>query len=156
MAELCIGLALLALLAGMSVPSFRASQRQAAVRTATFDLLAGLQQSRAASILESRPGMFCIADASGGCLGAARAGTAWRSFLESGAAREPLAGQSLPPDIEVHATRSQLRFWPHSFSASTGTLTICDRQRIASPRAIVISQGGRARVDRPAGDACVA
>jgi Tfp pilus assembly protein FimT len=152
--ELCLSLALLALLAGMSVPGFRASQRSAAVRSATFDLLAGLQLSRAGSILEARPGVFCIADASGSCLAAARSGTAWRSFLENGAIREAQAGQALPPGIEVRATRSPLRFWPDSLSASTGTLTICDTQRLASPRAIVISQGGRARLDQPASGAC--
>jgi type IV fimbrial biogenesis protein FimT len=152
--ELCLSLALLALLAGMSVPGFRASQRNAAVRAATFDLLAGLQQSRAGSILESRPGVFCIADAQGSCLSAARPGTAWRSFLETGARRDEQGGQSLPPGIEVRATRSPLRFWPDSSSASTGTLTICDSQGLALPRAIVISQGGRARLDTPPRDAC--
>jgi len=154
--ELCISLALLAVLVGMSIPGFRSSQRNAAVRTATFDLLAGLQQARAESILESRPGVFCVADRSGACVGAARAGTNWLSFLETGSVRDARAGQALPPGIEVRATRSPLRFWPDSLSASTGTLTICDRQGIASPRAIVLSQGGRARLDVPGRDACAA
>lgn len=156
MPELCVGLALLALIAGVSAPSFRAGQRAAAVRAATFDLLAGLQQVRAGSILEARPGLFCVADAHGLCLGAARAGIAWQSFLENGAIREPQAGQRLPPGIEIRATRSPLRFWPDTFSASTGTLTICDAQGLASPRAIVISQGGRARLDLPPRNACAA
>jgi Tfp pilus assembly protein FimT len=154
--ELCLGIALLALLAGMSVPGFRASQRNSAVRAATFDLLAGLQQIRAGSILEARPGTFCVTDAGGACVGAVRVGTAWASFLESGAVRDPQAGQILPPGIEVRATRSPLRFWPDSLSASTGTLTICDTQGLASPRAIVISQGGRARLDVPSRTACAA
>lgn len=154
--ELCLSLAVLAVLASLSIPGFRASHRAAAVRAATFDLLAGLQQTRATSILESRPGLFCLADANGACVGTARAGTAWRSFLENDTARELQGGQPLPPGIEVHTTRAPLRFWPHSFSASTGTLTICDTMGVAAPRAIVISQGGRARLDRPAGDACAA
>jgi hypothetical protein len=56
--------------------------------------------------------------------------------------------------VELRATRSPLRFWPHAHAASTGTLTICDIQAIAAPRAIVISQSGRARLAPAPAEAC--
>src|SRR6476620_8383147 len=66
--ELCLGVTLMAVLAGLAVPGFRASLRAAAVRSATYELAAGLQQARAASILEARTAVFCLSDISGKCL----------------------------------------------------------------------------------------
>jgi type IV fimbrial biogenesis protein FimT len=143
--ELLFTLALLALLAGLAVPGFRATMKASALRASGFELMAGLQQIRANSILEGRAGVLCPVDASGACLPAGGAGSAWRSFLEDGTARRDVGGQRLPPGLELRASRSPLRFWPGTRAASTGTLTICDRQGISEPRAIVLSQNGRAR-----------
>jgi type IV fimbrial biogenesis protein FimT len=152
--ELLFTLALLALLAGLAAPGFKASTRAAALRATSFELLAGLQQVRANSILEGRPGLLCPVDASGTCLPAGSGGSGWRSFLESGSASRHLGGQSLPPGVELRASRSPLRFWPGTRAASTGTLTICDRQGVAEPRAIVLSQNGRARLASANADTC--
>jgi type IV fimbrial biogenesis protein FimT len=154
--ELCFALALLAVLAGLAAPGFRTSLRTAAVRSASFDLLAGLHEIRAVAILQGRVGVFCPAGVglSGDCLPASASAPAWQSFLEEGSARAALAAQDLPRGVEVRATRSPLRFWPHAHAASTGTLTICDVQAVAAPRAIVISQSGRARLAAAAADAC--
>ncbi len=154
--ELCFALGLLALMAGLAAPGLRASLRAAAVRSASLELLSGLRQIRAASILEARAGAFCpSAYAPGGnCLPSSIAGGAWQSFLELGEAREPVGGRSLPRGVVLRATRSPLRFWPHAHAASTGTLTICDAQDIAAPRAIVISQSGRARLATASPGAC--
>jgi type IV fimbrial biogenesis protein FimT len=152
--ELLFALGLLALLAGLAAPGFQSSLRAAAMRSATFGLLAGLQQARAHSILESRAGLLCPTDPAGQCLAPAMTGTAWRSFLEQGSARQELAGQELPPGMTLRASRSPLRFWPSSHAASTGTLTICVTRGLAAPRAIVISQTGRARLGEAAAGAC--
>lgn len=152
--ELLFTLGLLALLAGLAAPGFQATSRAAAVRAASFELLAGVQQIRANTILEGRPGLLCLVDAGGACLAAGGAGSGWRSFLEAGSTRRDLGGQTLPPGLELRASRSPLRFWPGTRSASTGTLTICDRQGIVEPRAIVLSQSGRARLSTAAADAC--
>src|SRR5262245_41866902 len=66
--ELCLGVTLMAVLAGLAVPGFRASLRAAAVRSAAFELAAGLRQARAASILEARTAVFCLSDVTGKCL----------------------------------------------------------------------------------------
>jgi type IV fimbrial biogenesis protein FimT len=148
----CIGL--LAVLAGLAVPGFRESQRAAAVRSATFELAVGVQQLRATSILESRAGLLCPTDSTGNCLDAGAVATGWRSFLEADSGRALLATRDLPRGVVLRSTRSPLRFWPSSFAASTGTLTICDQSGLAPPRAIVLSAAGRARMDLAPAEAC--
>ena len=152
--ELCFGLAVVALLAGLAVPGFRADLRAGAVRSATYELLAGLQQARAGSILEGRTGVLCLSDAAGNCLANGVPATAWQAFLEIDGRPTPLSAHSLPAGVALHSSRAQLRFWPDSSAASTGTLTICDSLRIARPRAIVLSQGGRARAASAPESAC--
>jgi Tfp pilus assembly protein FimT len=143
--ELSFGLGLVALVAGLAAPSFRSSLRAAAVRAGTYELLTGLHQTRANSIVESQPAMLCPSDADGNCLPSATPAEFWRASLDV---------HPLPAGIVVRASRSPLRFWPDALSASTGTLTICDVRGTALPRAIVISQTGRARVASGVESAC--
>ena len=152
--ELCFGMAIMALLAGLAAPGFRTSLRVAAVRTATYELLAGLQQTRGNSILESRPGIVCPSDAAGNCLPAAQASSFWRASIDTSEHPVERERRDLPSGVTVRASRSPLRFWPDALAASNGTLTICDTQRVAPPRAIVLSLSGRARVSPAAIAAC--
>jgi type IV fimbrial biogenesis protein FimT len=142
--ELLFGLAIVALLAGMAAPGLLSSSRATAVRVAAYDLMAGLQQARANSILESQPGVLCPS-AGAGCLGANVPARAWMSFLEVGGDRRELRRHVLPAGVIVRASRTPLRFWPTALAASPATLTICDERGVAPARAIVISQSGRAR-----------
>lgn len=151
--ELCFALFLVALLAALAAPGFRLALRTVAVRAATFELMAGLQRTRAESILRARPAQLCPTTPAGTCRAASAPASAWQARLDTGDA-DRLAGADLPRGVSVRATRSPLRFWPHSLSASTGTLTICDDQDIAAPRAIIVSQTGRARLAAARRDAC--
>ena len=64
--EMVFGLAIVAILAGLATPGFHQSLRASAVRAATYELLAGLQQARGSSIVESQPGIDAvIVDAAG-------------------------------------------------------------------------------------------
>ena len=156
--ELCFGLAIAAMLAGLAVPGFRADLRAAAVRSATYELLAGLQQARAGAIVEARTGVLCLSDTAGNCLtdgpGAQVQAYAWQAFLEVNGRPLLLAGRSLPAGVVLRSSRVRLKFWPDSLAASTGTLTICDAQQVARPRGIVLSQGGRARLATASESAC--
>jgi Tfp pilus assembly protein FimT len=152
--ELCLGVTLMALLAGLAVPGFRASLRAAAVRSATYQLATGLQQARAAAILEARTAVFCLSDATGKCLAGADSSFAWAASLEVDGHNVPIAGGALPRGITLHATRPRLNFWPDARASSTGTLTICDAQSVARPRALVLSQIGRIRFADASDAAC--
>jgi type IV fimbrial biogenesis protein FimT len=144
--ELCVGLGLVALLATLAIPSFRTGLRTAAVRSATWELMAGLQQVRGTALVESRPGVLCLADAAGVCRPGGEPAPAWRAFLEDDAGTRTLALRQLPAGITVRGTRARVRFSERAPAAAAATLTICDAQRVAAPRAIVISQNARARV----------
>jgi type IV fimbrial biogenesis protein FimT len=151
--ELCFALAIVATLAGIAAPGFRTTLRASAVRAATFDLLAGLQQTRGNAILESRPLDLCPSDEAGNCLAAGVSTPYWRtSLVDDG--RSPGGSQVLPAGVVVRATRSPLWFSPDALGASTGTLTICDEQGVAPPRAIVLSLSGRARLAAAPAEAC--
>jgi Tfp pilus assembly protein FimT len=152
--ELCFGLAIVAVIVGMAAPGFRSSLRAAAVRSATFDLLAGLQQARGNSILEARPQELCPSNSAGTCLGAGLPTPYWRASFESDAGHSLAASHVLPAGVVVRASRSPLRFSPDALGASTGTLTICDEQGVAPPRAIVLSVTGRARLELASAEAC--
>lgn len=149
--ELCFGLAVVAILAGLAAPGFRASLRATAVRAAAYELMAGVQQARADAITTSRPGLLCPTDSRGNCLGAAIAAHAWRSLPDGPAAPGTGAGaiHLLDAGVTLRASRAPLRFRPGSLSATPSTLTICDTQHVAAPRAIVVSQTGRARFAAP-------
>jgi type IV fimbrial biogenesis protein FimT len=153
--ELSFGLAIVAVIAGLAAPGFRSSLRAAAVRSATFDLLAGLQQTRGNAILESRPLDLCPSDSRGKCLAAGVPTPYWRTSLEAGSAHSPAASHALPAGVVVRASRSPLWFSPDGLGASNGTLTICDEQRVAPPRAIVLSLSGRARLEAAPAEACL-
>ena len=73
---------------------------------------------------------------------------AWSSYLDAPEGRQALSSGSLPDGISLRGTRPQLTFWPVARAASNGTLTICDELEIAASLAIVISQSGRARLER--------
>jgi type IV fimbrial biogenesis protein FimT len=144
--ELCVALGLVAVLACLAVPSFRTSLRVSAVRSATWELMAGLQQTRGSAVVESRPGVFCLADPAGNCRAGGGPAPAWRAYIEADPGARTLARRTLPADITVRGTRARIRFSERALVASTATLTICDSQGVAAPRAIVISQNARARL----------
>lgn len=144
--ELCVGLALVAVLASLATPSFRSSLRSAAVRTATYELMGGLQQTRGTAVVESRPGVLCLADAAGNCRATGEPAPAWRAFLEADSGARTLVARTLPAGITVRGTRPRVRFSARALAASAATLTICDAQGVAAPRAIVVSQAARARL----------
>jgi len=144
--ELCVGLGLVALLASLAVPSFRSSLRSAAVRAAAFELMGGLQQARGTAVVESRPGVLCLADGAGECSAGRQPATAWRAYVEAESGPRTLVARALPAGVTVRGTRARVRFSERALAASAATLTICDAQGVAAPRAIVISQTARARL----------
>jgi type IV fimbrial biogenesis protein FimT len=152
--ELIFGLAIIAILAGLAMPGFRQTLRAAAVRAATYELLAGLQQTRGGSIVESQPALLCPSDSAGNCLPPATAGAFWRWSIETPGRLPELEGRALPEGVVALSSRSPIRFSPNALSASNATLTICDLQGIAPPRAIIISVTGRARISTEATSTC--
>jgi type IV fimbrial biogenesis protein FimT len=152
--EMLFSLMVVAILAGLAVPGFHQALRTTAVRAATYEILAGLQQTRGRSILESKPGLLCPSDAAGHCLPAATPASFWGWATEAAGRASTLEANALPTGVVARASRSPVRFWPHGLNASPATLTICDLQGVAPPRAIVVSVTGRARIATALDSAC--
>lgn len=152
--ELCFGLAIVAVLAGMAMPALRSARSSSAMHGTTFELAAGLQLARANAIVQAHPGVLCLSDAAGICLRGNGPASSWRAFIEQEGRETTLALRSLPSGVVLYATRPRLTFWPHSLSASTATLTICDTRGVVRPRSIVLSQAGRARLAGASQDRC--
>jgi type IV fimbrial biogenesis protein FimT len=149
--ELCVALTLMAMLAGLAAPGFRTALRTSAMRSAAYDLMGDLQQTRGIAILEGRSAVLCVAGAAG-CGTSPAAG--WQAFVESAGKSRPVANRVLPEGLEIRASRARVTFRPDALAADAGTLTICDRTGIAPPRSIVISRIGRPRFGTPTAEDC--
>ena len=99
---------------------------------------------------------MCLSDAAGACLRGNGPASSWQAFLQDRERRRPLAARALPAGVLLRASRPRLEFWPDSFAASTITLTICDAQGVARPRAIIVSQTGRVRLAAAVDGSCAA
>jgi hypothetical protein len=108
--------------------------------------MGGLQRTRGLAIVESRPGVLCLADLDGNCIAGGGPAPAWRVFLEGEGAGRHVLTRRLPAGITVRGSRTRIRFSERALAAGAATLTICDTQGVAAPRSIVISQNARARL----------
>ena len=151
--ELLIGLSLAALVMGLATPTLRQASHAGAVRAAAYEILTALAATRAGAVVEGRSASLCPSVAEH-CVEAGTLADSWQAFIEVDGRRVPLSSQALPAGVSLKSSRSPLRFSPNAASASTGTLTICDATALVPPRAIVVSQTGRARLVEAAGASC--
>ena len=114
---------------------------------ASYELLAGVQQTRASAIVEVAPGVL-VPDRMrrGHCLAVAAPANAWSAFLEGGGRAGLVRASPAAPAIALRSSRSPCVSGPTPSPPAPATLTICDEHGVAVPRAIVISQSGRARL----------
>jgi prepilin-type N-terminal cleavage/methylation domain-containing protein len=153
--ELCVALALVGVLVSAAIPAFREAWRATAVRTAAFELLAAVQQTRSSAIAANLPAVFCLVDFAGNCLASGGDGArGWRVFVPGADSSQALSSGELAAGLQLRATRARLTFSPVAIAASTGTLTICDAQGVARGREIIVSQSGRARLALADPQAC--
>ena len=162
LAELLITLAIVAVLAALSTPGFQRSRAEAASLTSAHSLLRALHLARSQALLRAEPAVVCLSADLASC--AARSATdpirGWIVFLNLRAERtvqrdpqEPLLGVfELPERLRLTGSRSAVTYWPVSRAGTTATFTVCDPDRLARTRAVVVSQTGRSRLrETPAG-----
>lgn len=157
--ELMIVLALLAIMAGLAVPSLdglllnarRGAAMDGLVRAAWFARTEALQRGTPVLLCASRDGLRCANDPAAWSAG-------WRVAPE----REPeltlrLGRGTADARARLLANRSAFRFEPHDRRSTNGTLAWCDRRGAVSARAVVIAPTGRPRLERGPGSlACAA
>ena len=160
--ELLTALTLLAILAAAAAPGFRHMARRAAVLSATHEIMSALHSTRAAAITRGQPGIVCVTGTTGTCLNVIdRPGDGYLAWLDTGADRGRLDPRDtvlfrsrLPGRISLRGSRTSVTFWPVSRAGTTNTLSICDRDAIAAPSQVIVSQSGRPRLATAPARAC--
>lgn len=159
--ELALTLAIAALLTAAATPSFQRLRGDWQVATAAQSLLVALHHARSVAATRNQPVALCQTDAAGACLSAAGSiSVGWQVFVDRTVTTPPrrdagdelLSDFALHPQVTLSGTRAAVTYWAGARAGTTATFTLCDSQRHAPPRAIIVSQTGRPRASRLAAD----
>lgn len=162
--DLLIVLAILGILFGLAIPSFKnavarvqASSARSAISTALFDGL------RHATVLGQQI-VVCPATESQ-CMGGVDWSHGWIVFIDSDGNRQRGPGEQivrrepkLPAGVRLQGTvgRPRVVYQPNGSNAGSNiTFTLCDRRGPSSALALILSNGGRLR-NAPAGASAAA
>ena len=154
--ELCVALAIVAVLALLAIPSFSRLLESARLDTVFHTATASLATARLASVTRQVPVAVCPSQDGRQCRRDLAWEDGWIVFLDPNHNREldgdeaPLSvGQTLAEGVAVVGSNSRLRidYQPDGSARGTNaTLTVCDRTGgAAEARTLVISQSGRVR-----------
>lgn len=143
--ELCVALAVLAVLATTAIPGFARWRAQAAVRSAADELLSAAHYARSAAIISGRPSVLCLSDDALHCVPRQVEHARGWLVLEDGEQARVLRTQQLSTPIHLRASRAAVTFWPMPRAGTTSTFELCGWASLAS-HALVVSQTGRPRL----------
>jgi type IV fimbrial biogenesis protein FimT len=148
---LCV-LWIVALLAGLALPSWRRQLAAAAVRAAASQALSGLALARRTALATGRAVTLCPTTDLTRC---DLSGREWMLFsnTEGGSLGRREAGETLlrhwplPRGVLVSGTRTHAWYLPQPRAAATLTLTFCHPGAPATRRSVLVSQTGRPRIN---------
>ena len=160
--ELLLTLAVAAIVAGLAAPAWHRWLARAALDAATTQTLSGLALARRLALSTGHATTLCLTDDLRRC---SFAGHEWMLFgnADGGDAAHRSADEalirrhSLPRGVHVSGTRGYATYLPQLRAATTLTFDFCHAGAPRLQRSVVVSQSGRARVERrelPAGGAC--
>lgn len=166
--ELLIALVVLGLLFGLAVPAWGRIVARVHAATAREAITATLFDAQRNAAVLGREIVICPASA-GSCDGGHDWSRGWIAFVDANGNRlpdgtEPVFDRTpaLPDGVHLigSAGRPRLVFQPFGGNAGSNvTFTLCDRRGADDALALILSNGGRLRTDRPtpaAAAACVA
>lgn len=162
--ELMVALTVAMVLVGIAVPSFSRMAAQNHLATTANDFVSAFASARQAAIQLSKPVTVCAGDSSG-CFSTVEWAHGWVMFVDDdrdGALdaneRVLYTGNARRKDVHVagnHPMQKSVIFTPQGFAVqpggafSAGTLRVCVTAPIDNnARNLVLSKGGRLRVDR--------
>jgi type IV fimbrial biogenesis protein FimT len=151
--ELLIGVAVLAVLMAIAVPSFSASRLNGQLRSAANGLVASANLARSEAIKRGSIVRMCVSSNGTAC------GTGnWRQGWIILSGTEVLHRQAaIPAEFRVTAAggATTFDFFPTGFDATPGTLVVCRATPLGSQeRVISIDAAGRAWVIRSTTGVC--
>jgi type IV fimbrial biogenesis protein FimT len=152
--ELLVAMSIGAILLALAVPGLARQRGVAAVRTASSKTLAALQLGRRLALARGADITVCPSPDGTVC---GFGGRQWLVFANAPggtdrrreAADEILREWQLPAGVFVTGTRGYAAFQPRPGAAATVTFRFCHPAAPSAGIAIVISQTGRPRVERP-------
>ncbi len=154
--ELMIVLAAAAVIATIAVPSMGAFVQESRVTSMSNHLVANLRYARHEAVFRRANVVACPGDEQAGCTGSNRWDQGWIVFIDANDSRQPDRPEDIlrvvAPDERMlmhSAGRNRVRFQPHGGAYGTNlTIRVCDTSQLAQPRAVIVSNPGRVRVDR--------
>ena len=156
--ELLVAMGIAAILLMFAVPLLSRQRAEAAVNVATNRTMAALQLARQRALSTGHSLTVCPSADDARC---AFGSTNWMLFenLDGGSdsrrePAEPLVQRwRLPEGVIVTGTRGYATYQPNTSAAATLSLEFCFGTVPAARRSIIVSQTGRARVNRPVANA---
>jgi type IV fimbrial biogenesis protein FimT len=165
--ELIITLAIAIIVLSTAVPGLQAMVGNNAVTAAVNDMVTHLQLARTTAIMREVQVVLCPSADQQSCLDTIEWQDGFMVFADRNENRQPDAGDEV---IRYHRMerqwvrvrtspgRKRLVYKPSGMSpGSTATITVCDSNGTASPKAVILSNPGRPRVSgtRPGGEALI-
>ena len=153
---------LVAILAGIAIPSFSAMLARQRKHIEINALFHAIHLARKESIMRRKVVSICPSIDGENCDAGRDWSTGWIAF-ENGDRDSPpsvdpgetvLLRHFVADDVQIQANRSGFTLRATFLRATNGTLVFCDQMRRIAPRALVVSYTGRPRVatERPNGD----
>ncbi len=157
--ELIMGLAVLATLTALSLPTFRDLTTSTQARSAKSQLFLALNLARSRAVTTESHVVLCPSANQLSCDDTAQWHQGWLVFLDQdrNGTRGPEesiinVGQAFPPGIALSSTEGRKHIIYRADGSSGGsnvTFTVCDRRGLSKASSIVINNGGRPRQGTP-------
>ena len=157
--ELATTLAVIAICAGVALPSMVEFVERQRTSAAISSLTTHMQLARMAAISRNRRAVLCPSQDGRNCQAGTDWSGGWMLFVDDDGNRKPDAGDDIlrvdlePTSRHLHvastAGRQQLRYLPDGTSAGTNlTLSICSRNDELLGK-VIVNNAGRPRSERP-------
>jgi type IV fimbrial biogenesis protein FimT len=154
--ELLLTLALIAVLAGLGIPSFSRMTARAAMHTEINALFHAIHLARKESVVRRRVVSLCPSSDLTQCVAADDWSFGWLMFENSDRdwppERDPaeplLQAHRVHPNVRITANRRGFSLRSTSQRATNGTFVVCDRSARTDPVGLIVSYTGRPRAAR--------
>ncbi len=154
--ELIMVVALLAIVTGLTVPAMGNLFSDNRITSEANELMAGIQFARHQAVTRNTFVTACPGSVENGCRSDGRWDRGWIVFIDADnngqvASEDDVlrVGQPVTGLLMHSGGRPRVRFQPHGGAYGFNlTIRVCDAEGATRPRAIVVSNPGRARVSR--------
>jgi len=154
--ELIIGMAVAAIVLSLAIPSFHRVMESNRITVETNHLMANLQYARNSAITRYSQVIACPSPDLARCDGSSRWDRGWIVFMDTDENGQPDAPEDILRVVSANdrltmysGGRHRVRFQPSgSAYGSNLTIRVCSPDESIEPRAVIVSNPGRARVTR--------